>query len=239
MSTPAAIIAKQKSGYAGIYLHFDGGPNKCLKILRDHYTDPAKVNELISLGNLSSLGPNIGTQHDFDLCPDGECNFYGRDYGEDDTNAVSGNDVNDVARKIDADYCYIFNNGTWTQLKDYTEESKKLADDVLAQHRVESVPSNPEFQLRPMTPNDYSGFSGVEEPDGQEALIGETEIDGKDAVVLVGKDSVHVLLYGPNNEWESEYVNNTPFNQGKAIAQQVGRVTTIQELVDLRFAQIN
>lgn len=49
-----------------IYCHFDGYPEGVGQTLIDHWTDPKKVNRLIALGDLSSLGTVIGSKHDFD-----------------------------------------------------------------------------------------------------------------------------------------------------------------------------
>ena len=65
-----------------VYCHWDGYLDHNGKILQDHYSDPFKLRELIDLGDMSSLAPNIGTQHAFDKAPQGECTFYLRDRKE-------------------------------------------------------------------------------------------------------------------------------------------------------------
>ena len=64
------------------------------KILQEHYSDPAKLRELINLGDLSSLRPEIGVKHPFssfevkmplaehDALYGEMCTFYGRDRDE-------------------------------------------------------------------------------------------------------------------------------------------------------------
>lgn len=49
-----------------IYCHFDGYPEGVGQTLLDHWTDEKKINRLIALGDLSSLGSVIGRKHDFD-----------------------------------------------------------------------------------------------------------------------------------------------------------------------------
>lgn len=57
MSTNAMIYAKQADGKVkGIYLHWDGYPAWAGKHLLQGYNTKEKVNELVSLGDLSSLG---------------------------------------------------------------------------------------------------------------------------------------------------------------------------------------
>lgn len=59
MSTHAMIYAKQKDdSVKGVYLHCDGYPDYAGNILLNHYTNDAKVQKLMSLGYLSSLGQN-------------------------------------------------------------------------------------------------------------------------------------------------------------------------------------
>jgi hypothetical protein len=84
-----------------VYCHWDGYLDHNGAILRDNYTDPFKLRDLIDLGDMSSLGPNIGEKHDFDIqakygTPEYEaeaeakrqmCTFYGRDRGEMNTKA--------------------------------------------------------------------------------------------------------------------------------------------------------
>jgi len=49
-----------------IYCHWDGYLEHNGKILQEHYSDPFKLRDLIDLGDMSSLGERIGTQHAFD-----------------------------------------------------------------------------------------------------------------------------------------------------------------------------
>ena len=79
-----------------VYCHWDGYLEHNGKILQEHYSDPFKLRELMDLGGLSSLRPNIGVKHAFSALglPEAEreafeakhadsCTFYGRDRGED------------------------------------------------------------------------------------------------------------------------------------------------------------
>lgn len=57
MATSATIILKTKEGnYKSIYLHNDGYPQGAGNTLKNYYKDYNKVEKLISLGNISSLG---------------------------------------------------------------------------------------------------------------------------------------------------------------------------------------
>ena len=89
MATRSAILMHDghHRNYRSIYCHWDGHPAYNGMILLEHYTNPDKVAELISLGSLSSLGPEIGEKHDFDQRDENVCTFYGRDRGEEDVGA--------------------------------------------------------------------------------------------------------------------------------------------------------
>ena len=79
-----------------VYCHWDGYLEHNGSILQKHYAASPKVNNLIALGDLSSLRPEIGEKHAFsqlDLCEadreayeaqhGNSCTFYTRDRGED------------------------------------------------------------------------------------------------------------------------------------------------------------
>ena len=72
-----------------IYCHWDGYLEHNGQILQKHYSDPFKLRDLIDLGDMSSLAPNIGTQHAFEKAPEGECTFYKRDRNESGCEAKS------------------------------------------------------------------------------------------------------------------------------------------------------
>lgn len=104
-------------GILSIYCHFDGYPENNGKILQDHYQDPEKVDKLISLGDLSSLAPEIGDEpHNFDHAPQGICNFYGRDRGETGVEPGLSHTLAQFMKRADkctAEWVYIFDAGKW------------------------------------------------------------------------------------------------------------------------------
>jgi hypothetical protein len=78
-----------------VYCHWDGYLEHNGAILQKHYSASPKVNNLIALGDLSSLRPEIGVKHAFsslDLTKEEQeayelehgdsCTYYGRDRGE-------------------------------------------------------------------------------------------------------------------------------------------------------------
>jgi hypothetical protein len=79
-----------------VYCHWDGYLEHNGAILQKHYAASSKVNNLIALGDLSSLGKQIGEKHPFSphsskedealyehAKDQGYCTFYQRDRGED------------------------------------------------------------------------------------------------------------------------------------------------------------
>lgn len=60
MATRSNIGARQENGtIKAIYCHYDGYPEGVGATLAEHYTDPAKVEALLNLGDFSSLAENV------------------------------------------------------------------------------------------------------------------------------------------------------------------------------------
>lgn len=115
MATRSTIAIQRQDGtVAQVYCHWDGYLDHNGSILHQHYQDPAKIEQLIALGDVSSLGNEIGTKHDFDNAPRGECNFYGRDRGEKGTEARVFRNFEQYQREAQfEEYDYIFRGGAW------------------------------------------------------------------------------------------------------------------------------
>lgn len=113
-----------------IYCHWDGYSDGVGKILLDHYRDRTKVEELIALGDISSLGPEIGEKHDFDWrmelykepnSPefrrlDKMVTAYGRDRGEKAVGSVEDDDAEAMygrAQEGWEEYAYLYRQGVW------------------------------------------------------------------------------------------------------------------------------
>lgn len=131
MSTRSRIAVIREDGtFRSIYCHFDGYPAGVGDTLANHYTDPAKVGQLIDLGDISSLGPEIGEPHPFDDRSDataGWCRAYARDRNEPGTEAKASADFSALVALTEGcwgEYLYIFANGTW---QCYDAKGKALA----------------------------------------------------------------------------------------------------------------
>jgi hypothetical protein len=133
MGTRSTIALEFADGTIGqVYCHWDGYLEHNGKILRDHYSDPFKLRDLIDLGDLSSLDANIGTKHDFDARVPGECTFYMRDRNEVDTEARYFTSYQDYLDNYqDEEYNYILRrDGNWYVCGD---NGFRLLDKVLKQ----------------------------------------------------------------------------------------------------------
>lgn len=107
--------------YIAIYCHWDGYPEGVGALLKNHYTDSVKIDQLMALGDLSVLGAEIGTQKDFDSRElNNECLAYGRDRGETGGEARTFRalyEVTDYFRGCGCEYGYIWRGDRWECLR--------------------------------------------------------------------------------------------------------------------------
>lgn len=109
MATRSTIALEHADGSVQqVYCHFDGYIENNGKILQAQYADPDKLSKLIELGDLSSLGMDIGTKHDFEYYGSDICTFYGRDRDEDNVEARRFENYDDYVTNLQAEeYNYI------------------------------------------------------------------------------------------------------------------------------------
>lgn len=114
MATRSRIGKRLPDGtIKSIYCHWDGYPKHNGKILKEHYTDEAKIDALLELGDLSVLGPEIGEYQNFDNRDShnpGWCLAYGRDRGETNVEADIHKHIDDMCRES---YHYVYEDGKW------------------------------------------------------------------------------------------------------------------------------
>jgi hypothetical protein len=121
MGTRSTIAIENADGsVTGIYCHWDGYLSYNGRILQDHYTDEAKVRELIALGDLSSLDAEIGVKTDFSNPADGQCVAYGRDRGETNIDAKTCDSWTALLEDFGQEYDYLFVPGTGWQVNSYS-----------------------------------------------------------------------------------------------------------------------
>jgi len=113
MSTRSLIGVLHNNQYKAVYCHFDGYLSGVGKTLLNHY-DAVKADQLVALGDISSLGNEIGEKHDFDNCPKGVTNFYGRDRGEDDVSFRKYDSAAEmISENVCIDFIYVMHDGVW------------------------------------------------------------------------------------------------------------------------------
>ena len=140
-----------------VYCHWDGYLAHNGSILNKHYSASPKVNNLIALGDLSSLRPEIGVKHAFsqlDLCEadreayeaqhSNSCTFYGRDREETGTEYKRFETRKDFVNGIDGEYFYLFvydedqQSGKWFYKK-YNETAWKRLSTSLSKMKEEEL----------------------------------------------------------------------------------------------------
>ena len=122
MSTRSNIGILNEDGTVDyIYCHFDGYLEHNGKILNEHYDSEAAVRDLIALGDLSALGPEIGEKHEFTYGTDRNKNWclaYGRDREESNTASRKCSYV-DYTKEHFEEYVYLFTPGKGWQVRSY------------------------------------------------------------------------------------------------------------------------
>ena len=120
MATRSTIAIQNEDGtVTSVYCHWDGYPAHNGRILQEHYTDAQTVAELISLGDISSLGerisPTVGSGHTFENGEPGTTVYYGRDRGERGVapqKALNADSWRYTCGQ-EYDYLYVASEGAW------------------------------------------------------------------------------------------------------------------------------
>lgn len=111
-----------------VYCHWDGYIDNNGMILLEHYNS-AKANQLVSMGDISSLRPEIGEKHHFSQFEAGVSGdeydrlygnmttFYCRDRGEEDAAgwkvSTTFEDFIEWVNGCGAEYYYVMKEGEW------------------------------------------------------------------------------------------------------------------------------
>ena len=128
MGTRSRIGVMHGDNVKSVYCHWDGYLEHNGAILQEHY-DSVKANQLVALGDLSSLGTQIGEQHPFSPHFDegskeayeaakeaGYCTFYARDRGEKGTEWKTHTNFVDFFAEVEGswgEWYYIMRDGVW------------------------------------------------------------------------------------------------------------------------------
>jgi hypothetical protein len=110
MATRSLIGKLNSDGtVTSIYCHWDGYPSHNGVLLQEYWDTPHKVDQLLALGDLSSLGREIGEKQDFNGSRNSDwCMAYGRDRGESNVEAKTVS-RRDFLRDDNVDYVYLYN----------------------------------------------------------------------------------------------------------------------------------
>lgn len=136
MATRSTIAMLNPDGtVTSQYCHWDGYISHNGRILKDHYTDPQKIHQLLSLGSLSSLRPEIGEKQDFDK-PTNEnwCVAYGRDRGETDVGPITYLNVKDWLDQGKQEYNYLWMGDEWLVTSYVTNHQLRSLVQVILEH---------------------------------------------------------------------------------------------------------
>jgi hypothetical protein len=127
MGTRSRIAVMHGDNCKSVYCHWDGYLEYNGSILQKHY-DSVKANNLVALGDLSSLKPEIGIQHafgyhgteisaeDYEKQFGNMCTFYGRDRGEKNVDFKTDATFEAFLGSVDncgAEWYYIMKDGVW------------------------------------------------------------------------------------------------------------------------------
>jgi hypothetical protein len=135
MGTRSRIGVMHGNKCKSVYCHWDGYLEHNGRILQDHY-DSARANHLVSLGDMSTLGPVLGQAQPFsklDIADtdadreaklalmelaqlEGWCTFYGRDRLETDVDFKVAHNFSEFLEQVDncgGEYYYVMENGVW------------------------------------------------------------------------------------------------------------------------------
>ena len=95
-----------------IYCHYDGYLNHNGEILNEHYTTEQKIDDLLSLGDISFLDSEIGETQDFKNPTKGWTVAYSRDRRDGKPKQWLA-DLEDYNQDAKIDYFYLHTNEGW------------------------------------------------------------------------------------------------------------------------------
>jgi len=134
MGTRSRIAKEDTTGKVTmIYCHWDGYLENNGKLLLENYQDEKKIDQLLALGDISSLGSKLGKKHDFDARVKDTVTAYGRDRGEKGTEAKVWDALVAIPEDYYEEYFYLRRDGKWfysshgtfTELRELTAKAVK------------------------------------------------------------------------------------------------------------------
>jgi len=133
MATRSRIAIEREGGSVeSIYCHHDGYPSNNGRLLLENYEDRKKVEGLIALGDISSLGeevdPDDRLNHTFENPQRGVTVAYHRDRGEAKSGPDYHRDLDHFVRSDVEEYGYLFTKeGEWLFVDGHKSASTREA----------------------------------------------------------------------------------------------------------------
>ena len=156
MGTRSRIAVMHGDNCKSIYCHWDGYLEYNGSLLQKHY-DSAKANNLVALGDMSSLKPEIGIQHafgyhgteisagDYEKQFGNMCTFYGRDRGEKNVEFQTDTDFDAFIERVQgccAEWYYIMRDGVWYVGNIYSSDERFYKKLVPLAEALASLPED-------------------------------------------------------------------------------------------------
>ena len=129
MSTPCSITAKCNDGkLRTIYCHYDGHLFSAGQVLFEHFQNQKKIEELIRLGDISSLEPSIECPpgHSFKNPTNGHTVFCMRDRKQKGSSfeAYVGDTLRECIRENFQAFNYFWDGQEWMLVNYYYDDKK-------------------------------------------------------------------------------------------------------------------
>lgn len=133
MSTRSLIGIQRGNKVQYSYCHHDGYLDWVGKVLVKCYDTEPKITELLSFGDMSSLGAMLNFNPNYsgrvDDIENSGCEFYERDRGERGCHRPEVNvDNYNFNLQSDAEYIYLFKDNEWYVRKWYRDDFVKVTD---------------------------------------------------------------------------------------------------------------
>ena len=144
MGTRSRIGVMHGDNCKSVDCHWDGYLEHNGAILQEHY-DSAKANNLVALGDLSSLSPAIDAGddfHSFDKPKEGVTVFYGRDRKETGTEFKTDSTFEAFLERVDGccgEWYYVMRDGVWYVGNLYERDTKFYKQLVPLAEALETV----------------------------------------------------------------------------------------------------
>ena len=109
MATRAIIWQKTEQGYRGVYCHWDGYPEGVGRTLKEHYSDPGKVDGLLEYAHTRRMTLSV-LRDNPDNC---EWTVLGSDEGDGDGLPVNRSFMDTRRDFFAINWSYIFDGENW------------------------------------------------------------------------------------------------------------------------------